>query len=85
MTLKYFQQVEAVAKSVEDKINPTELLALLKDVTEGHLLNVENRLKKTPALALGIGTVKDLSDRTFKNITALQYAAWAHDRGRWQN
>ncbi len=79
VTLKYFQQVEAMAKTVQDKIDPKELSTLLKDVTEGHLVNVENRLKKTPALALGIGTITDRSDRMFKNITALQYAAWALD------
>ena len=77
--LSYPEQVEKMSKAVQDKINPEELKALFKWVTEGHLLEVEQLLKKNPTLTLGTGTVKDLSDRTFKNITALQYAAWALD------
>ena len=77
--LSYPKQVEQMSKSVQDKINPEELKALFKWVTEGHLLEVEKLLKKNPTLTLGTGTVKDLSDRTFTNITVLQYAAWALD------
>lgn len=79
-TMTYANQVEAMAKTVQDKINPMELSALLKWVTEGHLVEVETLLKKNPALTLGTRTVKDLSDRPFNQITALQYAAWALDR-----
>ena len=78
-TLNYTQQVEAMAKTLQDKIDPKELAALLKWVTEGHLEEVEKLLKKNSNLGLGTGTVTDLSDRTFHNITALQYAAWALD------
>jgi hypothetical protein len=78
-TLSYREQVEKMSKTVEGKINSTDLQALLKWVTEGHLLEVEKLLKKNVALGLGLCTVKDLSERTFKNITALQYAVWALD------
>ena len=77
--LSYSEQVEKISKGIQDKINPEELKALFKWVTEGHLLEVEKLLKKNPTLTLGTGTVKDLSDRTFTNITVLQYAAWALD------
>ena len=79
-TLSYAQQVEVMAKTVEDKIDPKELAALLKWVTEGNLEEVEKLLEKHSNLGLGTGTVKDLSDRIFNNITALQYAAWALDK-----
>lgn len=77
--LAYAQQVEAASKWAQDKMDPTELSVLLKWVTEGHLVEVEKWLKKNPSLALGTGMVKDRSDRTFNNMTALQYAAWALD------
>jgi ankyrin repeat protein len=56
-----------------------ELNLLLKWVTEGHLLEAEKLLSKTPQLSLMKGTVTDLSGREFKNITALQYAFWSLD------
>jgi hypothetical protein len=83
-SLSYAEQVEAMSTSAQSKIHADELKALLKWVTEGHLVEVEKLLKKNPTLALGTGTVKDLSDRTFNNITALQYAAWAYDRDVWE-
>ena len=52
------QQVETMAKTTQNKINPEELKALFKWVTEGHLLEVEKLLKKNPTLTLGTGTVK---------------------------
>ena len=75
----YSQQVAAVSTVFQNQINSMELTTLLKWVTEGHLEEVEKLLKSNPSLALGMGTVMDLSDRTFKNITPLQYAAWALD------
>ena len=80
--LSYPEQVEqmsTVAKE-QNKIRQEEVQALLKWVTEGHLVEVETLLKKNPSLGVCTGTIKDLSDRTFKNITALQYAAWSLDR-----
>ena len=78
-SLSYPEQMEQMSKSVQDKINPEELKVLFKWVTEGHLLEAEKLLKKNPTLALGTLTVTDLSDRIFKNITVLQYAAWCLD------
>ena len=78
-SLSYPEQMEQMSKSVQDKIHPEELKVLFKWVTEGHLLEVGKLLKKNPTLALGTLTVTDLSDRIFKNITVLQYAAWCLD------
>ncbi len=41
-------------------------------------------LKKTPALTLCRGTVTDLSQRTFEDITAFEYAVWALDWHMWK-
>ena len=67
----------------KDEQTKKDLAALLKWVTEGHLIEVEKLLQKNPELALMTGTVTDLSDRTFNNITVFQYAAWALDIGMW--
>lgn len=77
--LSYVEEVEAISQLVETSRTQEDLKALLKWVTEGHLEEVEKLLKKNLSLGLGTGTVTDHSDRTFKNITALQYAAWALD------
>ena len=77
--LSYPEQVEKISNEAKNKIDPNELSALFKWVTEGHLLEVEKLLKKNPTLALGTLTVKDLSDRTFNHITVLQHAAWCLD------
>ena len=77
--LSYAEQVEAGSKAVQGKIDQKELAALLKWVTEGQLVEVEKLIKKNPSLGLGTGTVTDRSERTFKNVTVLQYAAWALD------
>jgi len=63
----------------QDEATKKDLDLLLKWVTEGHLVEVENLLKKNPNLALMKGSVTDLSGRTFKDISAFQYAAWALD------
>jgi len=52
---------------------------LLHFTVLGRLDQVENILKVHPELALKRATITDLSDRTFYNITGLQYAAWALD------
>jgi hypothetical protein len=72
------EQTSTVAKE-QIKIHQEEDQALLKWITEGHLEEVEKLLKKNPGLGLCRGTVKDLSNRKFTNITALQYAAWSLD------
>ena len=78
-TLSYPERVEKMSNEAKHKIEPNELSVLFKWVTEGHLLEVEKLLKNNPTLGLGTLTVTDLSDRTFNNITALQYAAWCLD------
>ncbi len=63
----------------KDEMTKKDLASLLKWVTEGHLLEVEKLLQRNSQLAYMIGTVTDLSGRTFKDITVFQYAAWAQD------
>lgn len=60
-----------------------ELQEFLKTVVEGEQDKAEAILKKNPALALASTDVTDLSKRSFKNITALQYALWALDWHMW--
>lgn len=52
---------------------------LLEYVAFGNQDKVEQLLKIHPELLLERGTVTDYSGRTFKNITAFEYALWALD------
>ncbi len=63
----------------KDEKTQKNLASLLKWVTKGHLIEVEKLLNKNPQLVFKKGTVTDLSDRTFREITVFQYAAWACD------
>lgn len=51
----------------------------LQLVARGKQIQAEVLLKKNPDLALLKCQVTDYSDRTFINISAIQYAAWAYD------
>jgi serine/threonine protein kinase len=55
----------------------------LRLVAEGEQDKAEAMLKANPRLGLAAGSVTDLSKRTFKNITGLQYALWALDWNMW--
>jgi len=78
-TTTAWEQVKEQAQRVAKQVHGADFQALLKWVTEGHLVEVEELLKKNPKLALAAGTVTDLSDRMFIGITVFQYAAWALD------
>lgn len=54
-------------------------LTLLKYVTESSLDKVRLILEKYPELLLRYGTITDPTGRSFKHITAFQYALWAID------
>jgi serine/threonine protein kinase len=56
---------------------------LLQWVAEGEQDKAEELIKKDKHLLLHAGTVKDLSGREFKGITAFQYALWALDYHMW--
>lgn len=56
----------------------------LKHVVKGEQDKAEEVLKKIPGLALKKGTVMDLSQREFKNISGFQYALWALDWHMWR-
>ncbi len=60
-----------------------QLNTFLGLVAEGEQDKAEALLQKYPALGLYAGNVTDLSKRTFKSITALQYALWALDWHMW--
>ena len=85
MTLAEKEQHEKILKYQEEQRQKAlkDLAVLLKWVTEGHLLEVEKLLQKNPELALMTGTVTDLSNRKFNNITIFQYAVWALDIDMW--
>ncbi|MCD6038936.1 MAG: hypothetical protein K0S27_336, partial [Gammaproteobacteria bacterium] len=65
------------------KATPPDVTAFLRLVAEGEQDKAENLLKANPGLWVAAGSVTDLSKRTFKNITALQYALWALDWNMW--
>jgi len=62
----------------------TTLAEFLKLVVEGEQNLAEKMLKNNKNLALVSGDITDLSKRTFKGITALQYAVWALDWNMWE-
>lgn len=64
--------------------NEKEVEEFLRLVAEGEQDKAEAMLKKNPTLALISGNVTDLSKRTFKDITAFQYAVWALDWHMWE-
>ncbi len=57
---------------------------LLRFVAEGEQDKAEELIKTDKNLLLHTGTVKDLSGREFKPITAFQYALWAMDWHMWK-
>lgn len=61
-----------------------QLSELLYHVAAGEQGKAKALLDAQPLLILAKGTVTDLSKRTFQNITAFQYAAWALDWEMWE-
>lgn len=57
---------------------------LLRLVAEGEQDAAEAMIQRNRKLLLAAGTVTDLSGRTFKRITAFQYALWALDWHMWK-
>lgn len=51
----------------------------LQHIVRGEQDSAENLLKINPDLRFAKGNVTDYSNRTFKNISSIQYAAWAYD------
>ena len=64
-------------------VDQKALSQLLQYVAEGEQDKAEALIQKNKKLLLHAGTVKDLSDREFKQITAFQYALWAMDWHMW--
>ena len=56
---------------------------LLNYTVLGRLDKVDEILKANPELALGKSIITDLSERTFYQITAFQYAVWSLDVDMW--
>jgi len=74
----------AVSKGYHGIFKPMlEINKLLLHVARGEQDKAENMLRGNPALAWYSGTVTDLSERRFANITAFQYALWAMDWHMW--
>ena len=65
------------------KVDAEALTTFLKLVAEGEQDQAEKLLKSNQDLALAPGDVTDLAGRTFKGITAFQYAVWALDWNMW--
>jgi len=68
---------------VKPKVNPKEVQEFLNHVAWGRQDEAAAMLKANKELADSAGIVTDHAKRTFKNITGLQYAAWALDWKMW--
>ncbi len=66
-----------------DQKSLSQLQQLLQYVAEGEQDKAEGLIQTDKNLLLYAGTVKDLSGREFKPITAFQYALWAMDWHMW--
>jgi serine/threonine protein kinase len=64
-------------------VDQKDLSQLLRYVAEGEQDKAEALIQKDKNLLLHTGTLKDLSGREFKQITAFQYALWAMDWHMW--
>lgn len=91
--MKYFSLPEAAALAATSKnlnnlfkpmLDKIILQKLLVYIARGLKDNAEQILSDYPRLALKKGEVTDCSGRTFKNITAFQYALWALDEFMWE-
>ena len=73
------QLLLAVAYGMESKaVNVPVKLKDTAGLFKSHLY-AEDLLKKSPEFLLSRGNVTDWAGRTFKNITAFEYALWARD------
>lgn len=75
---------EAESKQPELKLDPNQISRMLTHVVEGEQDEAEVLLRKDPYLALAYGIVTDSGNRTFKRISAFQYAVWALDWHMWE-
>lgn len=78
--------LDSLPSSVPEKkeIVPPSIQELLQLVVEGEQDRAELLIQKNPALLLKAETVTDLANRTFKQITAFEYAVWARDWHMWK-
>ena len=72
-----------VAHAQEAKVNK-KVSEFLMYVVTGEQDKAERLLKESKSLALQRGNIKDLSGRTFIDITGFQYALWALDWHMWK-
>ncbi len=78
------QRVNLRGQEVGKQLSQDEITQFLIHVYRGNLENVEEFLMVNKTFASAQGNIKDLSDRTFKQITAFQYACWAMDVEMWE-
>jgi serine/threonine protein kinase len=74
-----WQRAELLTKPTLEQIEK-----MLLYVAKGEQDKAEALLKHNPTLALEYGAVSDPGGRTFKRITAFQYAVWALDWHMWE-
>ena len=74
------QTCKSLHKDVGRKVRVNRLLSL---VAQGRQPEAEVMIQKDPSLLLARGDVTDGAGRTFRHITALQYAVWALDAHMW--
>jgi serine/threonine protein kinase len=77
------QSLLPAPRSALKPVDQKDLSQLLRYVAEGEQDKAEALIQKDKNLLLHPGTLKDLSGREFKGITAFQYALWAMDYHMW--
>jgi hypothetical protein len=83
-TLDFMPSALLSLMNIYDEAFDKETHQLLTHVVQGEQDQAEILLKSNPNLLFEKGTITDLSKRTFKNITAFQYALWALDWHMWK-
>jgi hypothetical protein len=88
LTLKELSRIVQTSRGVNalfsKPLTNIKVAILLQHVAYGEQREAEKILRLVPTLLLTPGQVTDYSGRTFKGITAFQYAVWALDTDMWK-
>lgn len=79
--LSPLEAIKQKAKSVADKVTAQEVSAVLDAVGRGQLETVKKLLQANPHLRHATGKMTDVRDKSYVDITVLQYAFIASDIG----
>lgn len=75
--------ITARAREVKGRVLPKQVRQFFNHLIKGNIQGVMNLLEKNKLLALFPSDIGDLSDRSFRQLTALQYSICALDVEMW--